>query len=153
MRNQTKNFKKKYLLHLDFREGQLDNFIPAQIKAMVAFHQQNPWLIHRKINRRSNWFCITWRLLVHDLNSLGPQNNQDYWIRVWENQIIQAKVTAAFGRELNETQVFILNLIFKHHQMPEYLKDESLMDGNSLASTIPLLEDEDLEMELVLEEE
>lgn len=66
----------------------------------------------------------------------------------------QARVASAFGYELDEIQLNILKLIFEHHPCPVYLKDENLVDAQSLASTIPLLEDaENLKFELVLDEE
>lgn len=123
---------------------------------MITFHQQNPWLTYRKINRESHWFSATWRLLVHELNALGPQHAQAFRMQVWHRQIIEARTASAFGLTLNHNQSKILNLIFEHHPCPEYLKDEHSTDdrSDSLASTIPQLEEpEDLELELVLDEE
>lgn len=118
---------------------------------MVVFHQQNPWLTYRKINRRSHWFSNTWKLLTHELNGLGPQHHQLYWMQFWIHQVTRAKITASLDQELDENQKKILDLIFGHHPCPGYLKDDSLMDDQSLASTIAF--NEDLNLVLVLSDD
>lgn len=119
---------------------------------MIGFLRQNAWITYRKIDRQSCWFSVTWKLLIHQLNALGPQHDVNYWIGVWDQQVIQARVAASFGDvQLTQDQEKILKLILEHHPCTKYLQNEELGDGESLASTIPLLEDEESEVELILE--
>lgn len=104
-------FTETFLLFLDSREDNLEEFVPAQLEAMVIFHQQNAWLTYRKIDRSSNWFSVTWKFLVAELNALGTQHDQDYWIAVWDHQVALARIVLGFGDELNQNQLKILKLI------------------------------------------
>lgn len=142
--------KLKKIQRISFRKEINMEFVPIQIKTMIEFHRRNAWLTYRKIDRRSYWFSYTWKLLTNDLNNLGPQHDEIYWMQVWDQLVVDARIASSFGDDLTENQAAILQLIFEHHPCPLNLQDEELMDGESLASTIPL-EDQDFELNLVLE--